>query len=309
MHGKVRVDFSDFWHPDTLEAKLNNPLYRLLAKRFDLEICERPDFLFYSCFGVNFIRHKGVRIYYDGECERVNYSLCDWAFGFDYSDDPRYFRLPYYALLDPMRLLRPRNIDAILAAKTRFCAFVYSNGDAKLRLKFLDKLSRYKPVDCGGRVRNNLGYCVPDKESFLKAYKFSIAFENESHPGYTTEKLPDALAGDTVPIYWGNPLIGKEFNTQAFVNSHDFRTFDEVVDFVVELDRNDELYRRYLTAPAFIDGAPNEYVNEKRILDRFEYVFSRRLPIPTAQTLRGRAASLLREPRRMRKAWQAKRRR
>ena len=36
---KIRINFSDFWHPDTLAAKRANPLYRLLATRFDLEIC------------------------------------------------------------------------------------------------------------------------------------------------------------------------------------------------------------------------------------------------------------------------------
>jgi len=308
MKQTVRINFSDFWHPDTLEAKLNNPLYTLLSKRFDLEICDQPDFLLFSCFGVNFIRHKGVRIFYTGENVRPNYSLCDWAFGFDYSDDPRHMRLPYYVWHDLSALQQPRDVETLLAHKTRFCAFVYSNAKARYRLKFLDKLSRYKPVDCGGKVRNNIGYLVPNKVAFLQTYKFNIAFENESYPGYTTEKLPEALLGNTVPIYWGNPLVNREFNSAAFVNSHDFRTLDQVVEFVVELDKNDALYRRYLAAPAFAGSTLNEYFNEQRILDRFELIFSSPAQKLSVQTFTGRMANLLREPKLRRRQWRERRR-
>ena len=67
MKRQIHINFSDFWHPDTLEAKLNNPLYKLLSQRFDLVICDNPDFLLFSSFGANFIRHSGVRIFYTGE--------------------------------------------------------------------------------------------------------------------------------------------------------------------------------------------------------------------------------------------------
>jgi hypothetical protein len=164
----------------------------------------------------------------------------------------------------------------------------------------LEKLSRYKQVDCGGKVRNNLGYRVGDKVAFLRDYKFDITFENESYPGYTTEKLPEALAGNTVPIYWGNPQIERDFNVGAFVNCHDFRNLDQVAEFVVELDRNDDLYRKYLGAPAFPAGQATEFVDSNRILDRFERIFATRLTQPVAKTVRGRFARLLREPKRLR---------
>lgn len=117
MKRKIHINFSDFWHPDTLEAKLNNPLYKLLSERFDLVICDSPDFLLFSSFGVNFIRHSGVRIFYTGENVRPNYSLCDWSFGFDYSDDPRHFRLPYYAIWDLSPLLQSYDTEVLIAQK------------------------------------------------------------------------------------------------------------------------------------------------------------------------------------------------
>ncbi len=302
MRRKIRINFSDFWHPDTLEAKKNNLLYRLLSKRFDLEICDQPDFLLFSCFGVDFIRHQCTRIFYTGENVRPNYSLCDWAFSFDYSDDPRNFRLPYYFFFDLAPLIQPHDVEALWCAKTGFCSFVVSNAKSRPRLRFLDKLSRYKKVDCGGKVRNNIGHRVPDKQAFLRAYKFNIAFENESYPGYSTEKIAEAFLANTVPIYWGNPLVSRDFNPHAFVNCHDFRNLDQVVEFIVELDRNDDQYKKYLGAPAFPNGQPNEFIDEARILDRFEMIFATQLPQTVARTTRGRIANFLLEPKRRRRA-------
>ena len=59
-----------------------------------------------------------------------------------------------------------------------------------------------------------------------------------------------AFAAQTVPIYWGNPFIGREFNTQAFVNCHDFRSWSEVIDAVKRIDNSDELYLKMMRTPA-----------------------------------------------------------
>lgn len=55
------------------------------------------------------------------------------------------------------------------------------------------------------------------KEEGLDDYMFSIAHENASYPGYFTEKILDCFATGTVPIYWGDPEIGKVFNTDGII--------------------------------------------------------------------------------------------
>jgi alpha(1,3/1,4) fucosyltransferase len=296
MRQKIKIDFTDFWHSNKIEDKHANPIFKLLSQRFDLEISERPDFLIYSCFGLNHIQHRGTKIFYTGENKRPDYAACDWALGFDYTDDPRFLRWPYYALADRSSLLEPRDADAMLATKPNFCAFIYSNGKARERMQLLDKLSRYKRVDCGGKARNNLGYRVVDKIAFLKSYKFTIAFENESYPGYTTEKLADALQGTAVPLYWGNPLANRDFNPEAFISAHDFRNLDQLVDFVVELDKNDSLYKRYLGAPPLVGNRYTEYLDQERVLNWFGNIFNKVDAKPVAGTFKGRVHALIREP-------------
>ena len=63
-------------------------------------------------------------------------------------------------------------------------------------MNFFQRLSRRKRVDSGGRAFNNIGGPIPAgspaKLDFLRAYKFNLAFENASLPGYTTEKIVEA---------------------------------------------------------------------------------------------------------------------
>ncbi len=274
MVQRIRINFTDFWHGDSLQEKLGNPLCKLLQKRFELEFTSKPDFLIYSCFGVEFSRHTCTRIFYAGENVRPDFRHCDYAFTFDYPVTDRNFRYPLYGLSKIAPLFAPRDVDAVLAEKTRFCAFVFSNPRARERIDFMERLSRYKKVDCGGRVNNNIGFLVEDKLQFLRPYKFSIAFENSSWPGYTTEKLPEAMLASTVPVYWGNPLVHRDFNTRAFINCHDYRSMDEAVAAVIELDRDETLYRRYLGETAFVDNRPNEFIADDAVLDRFEQIFT-----------------------------------
>lgn len=146
-----------------------------------------------------------------------------------------------------------------------FCCWVASNAsmyDASYRLRFVQLLSsRYKSVACGGEVMNNVGGPVQDKMDFLSGFKFNIAFENASHPGYCTEKLLHAFAGGCVPIYWGDPHVARckphrqlsdvepDFNPAALISAHDFESVDELISHVAAVDQDPALLQAYLEQP------------------------------------------------------------
>lgn len=77
--------------------------------------------------------------------------------------------------------------------------------------------------------------------------------------GYTTEKICDAMAVRSIPIYWGNPDIHRDFNPKSFVNLHDFSSIDDAIEYIVALDRDDELYRKVLAEPYFHDNKASKY--------------------------------------------------
>ena len=180
---------------------------------------------------------------------------CDWSFSFDYLDDPRNYRLPHYLLYDGYyELERPKVIEESMTNR-KFCNFVASNGNCQERNQFVQQLSKYKQVDCGGRFMNNIGYVVTDKRKFQSEYKFSVAFENNAYrPGYEwyiTEKPFDSMCSNSLPIYKGGSKINLDFNTKSFVNMHDFKSVEKAIEYIIELDNNDGKYLEVLRQPWF----------------------------------------------------------
>ena len=82
---------------------------------------------------------------------------------------------------------------------------------------------------------NNVGGPVADKLAFISEYKFVIAFENSSYPGYTTEKILDPFLVCSIPVYWGNPLIENDFNKMAFLNYFDFDSESDLHQKMLEI--------------------------------------------------------------------------
>jgi hypothetical protein len=254
MKKKIKIDFSDFWGGFD---KTDNYFYNLLKEEFDVEISSNPDYLFFSLFGNQHQNYKCVKIFYTGENIAPPLGYCQYSFSFDYLDDDRNYRLPHYLLYDGYyELVRPKVIDESMSNR-KFCNFVASNGNCQERNQFVQQLSKYKKVDCGGRWMNNIGYAVDDKLKFQSGYKFSIAFENNAyrpqHPGYTTEKIMQPMTVNSIPLYWGNPLIHKEFNVKSFVNFYDFNSEKDMIDYIIELDKDDNKYFEMLKQPWFIE--------------------------------------------------------
>lgn len=253
---------------------------------YETELSDNPDYLICGVFGHEALNKKYdncIKIFFTGENICPDFNLYDYAIGFEYLDfGDRYLRWPLYYTygqqLWDLLMSKHINPQEKLARKTDFCSFVYSNGNGNpIRQQFFQELLRYKKVNSGGRYMNNIGIPegVKDKIEFESRHKFSIAFENSSHPGYTTEKLIQSFAAGTVPIYWGDPLVKKVFNPESFVFVNDFESLDAVVNKVKEIDENDELYLKYLGTPALLD--PEKFdrkVQIEQLGNFFHHVFS-----------------------------------
>lgn len=236
-------------------------ILRFVDDKYDFELTtdRDADYVFHSVGGLDVLNYSGVRIFVTGENVTPNFAISDYAMAFEkMSFGDRYVWLPLMKLYrDSYKsLCAPRiRADEILSQKTDFCAYVMSNtsGSDDARTRIFDLLSVYNQVHSGGRWRNNVGGRVPNKNAFQSRHKFVIAFENCSYPGYLTEKFADAATSNAVPIYWGDPTIGKLFNPRAFINCHDFQTLEDAVERIKEVDQNDVMYRQMLLEPWFPD--------------------------------------------------------
>jgi hypothetical protein len=276
----IKIDFTDFWPGFDKE---DNYFTNLLREGFSVEISSNPDFLFYSVFGSSHTRYQSTKIFYTGENISPIFSDvdplrgCHWAFSFDYSQDPRNYRLPHYLLYPGYYELSQRPDPQSSLFDRKFCSFVVSNGVSSPRNEFFNLLSRYKLVDSGGRFMNNLGRLVGDKIEFIRDYKFNICFENDAHRGYnehyTTEKLPQALSSHTLPIYFGNTDIGKEFNPKSFIDVRNFSNFSSAVEYIIELDRDRDKYLEVLRHRPFLDNEPPLPNKKENIRDFLYQIF------------------------------------
>lgn len=273
----IRIDFCDFWSGFD---KHDNYFVKLLSKEYQVEIVEKPDFLIFSVYGDAHLNYDCTKIYYTSESKPPDFLQADFAISFERKEDNRNIRFPLYNLYGDMRSLsEPKKpFSEISKVHTKFCNMVVTNGNSKKRIEFFHKLSKYKKVDSGGKFLNNIGGPVQDKRTFISEYKFTFAFENRIYPGYTTEKIVEPMFCGSMPIYWGNPFISEEFNTQSFINWDDYGNDESVIERIIELDQNDDLYEQVYNQPFFHNNEPNIFCDEERLMAFFKQIFNQYHP-------------------------------
>ena len=251
---KIQIAFTDFWNSFD---PYNNYFINILKKDYDVEVVNeisKVQYLFFSCFGYEHLKYNCIKIFYTGENFVPDFNLCDYAIGFEHMDyGDRYIRMPLYLVDfrdDYEHMLAIR--DSI-KPRQKFCSFVATNNAEAdgMRKKIFDKLSEYKKIDAGGRYLNNIGQPdgIEDKQKFQEQYRFSLAIENSSHSGYCTEKIVQAFASGTIPIYWGDPRVGEYFNEKAFINCNKYETIADIVGEVRRIDSNEEVYNEMIKEP------------------------------------------------------------
>jgi len=288
----LRVGFTCMWDSFKAEYNMFTLLLGEAGKAFGRDVvgvsidsmpdgCEDVDVLIFGPFGDRWSRvsSKIPKIHYTGEnspCihrEDVKLNL-----GFRHADmnDSSYLRLPLWMLeinwfrADAERIVNPKPIPIDRCCKVymdevrdKFCAFVVTNPRQPARNSAFQWLSQYKNVDSAGRLFNNVGADIfaglggaggeLRKLEFLKKYKFCLAYENESAPGYTTEKWLHAKAAGCVPIYWGDPKFEREFDIDSCIDARNVVTPKELIDLVSAVDLDDTLYNKMRSKPALDD--------------------------------------------------------
>ncbi len=271
MKKTIKIKFIPFW---PWFDPQHNFLVDLLKERYEIEYSEEPDYLFCPISSEDQVFHRNcVKILFTGENLSPDFNMFDYAIGFEHlTFEDRYLRYPYmYLDEEGFRKMEGKHTAVSNPQTKKFCNFVYSNGEADpIREQFFDLLSAYKQVDSGGKYRNNVGGPCADKRAFQSQYKFSIAFENSSHSGYVTEKIVDAFAAGTIPIYWGDPHLEDYFNPAAFIHIKDKDDIEEAIKRIKDIDQNDDLYRQILETPALQSDA---YLWEKKQKELQEFLF------------------------------------
>ena len=63
-----------------------------------------------------------------------------------------------------------------------------------------------------------------------------------------------------MPIYYGNPNTYTDFNKGTFINANEFENEDELINYIIKVDNDEELY--------------NSYFNKQTISDKWLAIFN-----------------------------------
>lgn len=276
----LNIVFIAFWPSFNI---FDNEYVNILKTCYNVNICttlNQPiDLAICSCFYRNNDKQiisqlKCKKLYYSGENDFPDFNLYDYAITqnrFSFGDRHLYIPLWFRGFLTVKDgimfndiLINGTNDSSLL--NRDFCSFVVSNNTVSIptRTRVFEELSKYKHVASGGMYLNNVGGPVEDKKEFIKNYKFNIASENSIVNGYITEKIIDAFNANTVPIYIGPSDIIEDINKDSFINVSNFKTYQELVDYIKEVDTNNDLYMKYLSADRIKDSTITYYQNKFR---------------------------------------------
>lgn len=295
MKSKLKLGFTD------THEHLASFFYHALATRYDIEIDnDNPDFLIFGDenFGTlnkNFSKKDCIKIFFTGENRRPENYDCHYAITFDHNFKKWHYRLPLFIIymwaLENIHRTEYKYdyiLNPVVKEKSDFCSFVVSNGSCQERNQFFHKLSEYKRVDSVGRHLKNIDINLDgekDKIDFLASRKFNICFESGSYPGYVTEKILHAFYARTIPIYWGSQTVAHDFNSSAFINVHNFRSFDEAIEFIKRVDTDDKLYEYIVNQPAFLYNIPPSYYFIDNFLNWFDAIVYKKIGCKDEDTL------------------------
>ena len=258
----IKIKYVDFWKG--FKPKDEPLFYQHINKLYNIQVVDsNPDILIVSAYGNQHLKESApIKVFYTAECHKFNNNFFDYSFSFEAQSDKNFYLPNYirkYGFNHYHELSIPLNLD--ITKKTEFCCFVHDNCEPKMRNAFMKKLSERKFVESSGKCHNNVGFKAPKGQAYfdyINKFKFMITFENQQVPKYNTEKIYNSLYANTLPIYWGDPFIKKSFNEDTFINVDDFKNLDEVIDYVMEIDANDELYKSF-----FNKNKLNEIITEE----------------------------------------------
>jgi hypothetical protein len=249
-------------------------------------------------------------IYVSGEV--ANFKNClennenQWSIGYNKFEHERYLRQPsgvfdVWTLYDESRLVdsplnwltEKRDFNKISKKNVGFCSITQASNN-EFRGLIFDKLNEYKLVTSSGPWRQNIskseelnkyqwmdsiyngrndGLTYREKINFFQNYKFNISIHYTNTDYILQEKLYHAFFSGAIPIFFGNRFILEEgFNPESFINLHNFTNLDDFLLLVKEIDTNQNLYRKYIESPMFLDNKLPEYYNFDYTLDFLEKI-------------------------------------
>jgi hypothetical protein len=87
-----------------------------------------------------------------------------------------------------------------------------------------------------------------------------------------TEKIMDAFYVNSIPIYWGSATVDLDFNENSFINAGNFNSVNDLIQFIIKVDNDNDLYNTIISQPKFKYGIPPSFTYYDNFLNWFDAV-------------------------------------
>lgn len=129
-----------------------------------------------------------------------------------------------------------KRIEAIAALGPKGCIDLYGRGWNRWWGQHARWTKYWRNISTILKIYH--GTC-DSKWEILSKYRFNLCFENMKMTGYVTEKIFDCFYAGTVPVYLGAPDICNLIPSNAFIDMRNYRSFEEMNDFIVSMSSED----------------------------------------------------------------------
>ncbi|XP_013417007.1 alpha-(1,3)-fucosyltransferase C [Lingula anatina] len=167
-----------------------------------------------------------------------------------------------YSEVKPITTPRKRNYSAIMSLKSKKVAWFVSNCNTPgKREKYVKELQRYIPVDIYGACGPmKCPAHTPCEKHIYETYKFYLSFENSLANYYITEKFFKTLKHDIVSVVRsGANYSFYGIKPDWFIDARKFKTPKDLANFLIEIDKDDSRYVRYLRSKENVTSVDEYY--------------------------------------------------
>ena len=153
--------------------------------------------------------------------------------------------VPYFSL-EVHRIQRENvSLGSVIKGATFVARNCNSKNDRETAVKALQSHIR---VDSISHCLHNAHWPVDDKrdkDSALRKYAMTLAFENQNSWSHVTEKVWQALAAGVLPVYFGAPDIAHYVPEGSVVIANEFHSWNMLGQYLKQVLGNETLFSEY----------------------------------------------------------------